>query len=49
MKLKVLINNSWISPTLQWGWVLEFCFFSKEWDRVHFSPKKGEVGKIVEE
>ena len=46
---QVLINNSWISPTLQKGWKLEFCLFFKKWGRVHFSLKKGEVGKIVEE
>ena len=36
-----------ISPTLQRGLGLEFCLFSTKW--VHFSPKKGEVGEIVEE
>ena len=30
-------------------WELEFCLFFKKWGRVHFSPKKWEVGKIVEE
>ena len=49
VKQVVLINHSWISPTLQKGWELEFCLFFKKWGRVHFSPKKGEVGKIVEE
>ena len=39
VKQVVLINHSWISPTL----------FLKKWGRVHFSPKKGEVGKIIEE
>ena len=48
-KYIVFINHSWISPTLQKGWELEFCLFFKKWSRVHFSPKKGEVGKIVEE
>ena len=48
MKQIVLINHSWISPTLQKEWELEFFFFFKIWGRVHFSPKKGEVGKIVE-
>ena len=47
-KYIVFINHSWISPTLQKGWELEFCLFFKKWSRVHFSPKKGEVGKIVE-
>ena len=49
VKQVVLINHSWISPTLQKGWELEFCLFFKKWGRVHFSPKKGEVGKIIEE
>ena len=49
VKQVVLINHSWISPTLQKGWELEFCLFFKKWGRVYFSPKKGEVGKIVEE
>ena len=44
-----LINQSWISPTLQKGWELEFCLFFKKWGGVHLSPKKGEVVKIVEE
>ena len=48
VKQVVLINHSWISPTLQKGWKLEFCLFFKKWGRIHFSPKK-EVGKIVEE
>ena len=43
----VLINHSWISPTLQKEWGLEFCLFSQRWGRVHCSPKKGEVAKIV--
>ena len=45
----VLINHSWISLTLQKGWESEFCLFFIKWGRVHFSPKKGEFGKIVEE
>ena len=49
VKQIILINLNWISPTLQKGWELEFCLFFKKWERVHFSPKKGEVGKIVEE
>ena len=49
VKQVVLINHSWISPILQQGWELELCLFFKKWGRVHFSPKKGEVGKIVEE
>ena len=49
VKQVVLINHSWISPTLQKGWGLEFCLFFKKWGRVHFSPKREEVGKIVEE
>ena len=44
-----LINHGWIFPTLQKGWKLELCLFFKKWGRVHFSPKKREVGKIVEE
>ena len=49
LKQVVLINHSWISPTVQRGWELEFFLFSKKCRRVHFSPKKGDVGKIVEE
>ena len=49
MKQVVLISHSWICPTLQKEWELEFCLFFKKWGRVHFFPKKGEVGKIVEE
>ena len=49
VKQIILINLNWISPTLQKGWELEFCLFFKKWRRVHFSPKKGEAGKIVEE
>ena len=48
VKQVVFINHSWISPTLQKEWELEFFLFFKIWGRVHFSPKKGEVGKIVE-
>ena len=46
VKQVVLINHSWISPTLQKGWELEFCLFFKKWGRVQFSPRKGEVGKM---
>ena len=49
MKQLVLINHRWISPNLQKGWELEFCLFFKKCGRVHPSPKKGDVGKIVEE
>ena len=49
VKQAVLINHRWISPTLQKGWELELCLFFKKWGRVHFSPKKREVGKIIEE
>ena len=49
VKEVVLIHHGWISPTLQNGWELEFCLFFKKQGRVHFSPEKGEVGKIVEE
>ena len=49
VKQVVLINHSWISPSLQKGRELKFCIFFKKLGRVHFSPKKGEVGKIVEE
>ena len=49
MKQVALINHIWISPTLQKVWELGFCLFFKKWGRVHFSPKKGEVGKILEE
>ena len=48
MKQVVLINHSWISPTLQKEWGLEFCLFFKKWVRVQFAPKKGEVSIIVE-
>ena len=37
----VLINHSWISPTLLKRWGLEFCLFSKKWGSVHF-PQKWE-------
>ena len=30
VKQVVLINHSWISPTLQKGWGLEFCLFFKK-------------------
>ena len=30
VKQLVFINHSWISPTLQRGWGLEFCLFSKK-------------------
>ena len=43
-----LIKYSWIFPTFEKGWRLEFCLFSKKWISGHFSSKKGEVGKIVE-
>ena len=49
VKQVVLINHSWIFPILQQGWELELCLFFKKWERVHFSQKKGEVGKITEE
>ena len=49
VKQLVLINHSCISPTLQREWGLEFYLFSKKWGRIYFSPKKREVGKIVEE
>ena len=32
----VLINHSWISPTLQRGKGLKFCLFFKKWGMVHF-------------
>ena len=46
VKQVALINHSWISPTLQKGWELEFCLFFKKWGRVQFSPRKGEVDKM---
>ena len=49
VKQVVFINHSWIFPTLQRRWGLGFCLFSRKWGKVHFSPKKREVGKIVEE
>ena len=49
VKQVVLISHSWISPNLQKGWELKFCLLLKKMGRVHFSPKKEEVGKIVEE
>ena len=49
VKQLVLINHSCISPTLQREWGLELCLFFKKWGRLHFSPKKREVGKIMEE
>ena len=39
VKQVVLINHSWISPTLQMGSGLEFCLFFKKWGKVHFSQK----------
>ena len=45
----VLINHTSIFPTLKKRWELEFYLFIKRWGRVHFCPKRGEVGKIVEE
>ena len=36
LKQVVLINHSWISPTLQSRWGLEFCLFSEKWVSVHF-------------
>ena len=49
VKQLVLINHSCICPTLQRKLELAFCLFSKKWGRLHFSPKKRKVGKIVEE
>ena len=49
LKQVVLINHSWIFPTLKKRWELEFCLFIKKWGRVHFSSKREEVCKIVEE
>ena len=49
VKRLVLINHNWISLILQKRWGSEFCLFFKKWGRVYFSPKKGEVGKVVEE
>ena len=49
VKQVVWINHSWISPTLQRGWGTGVMFNLQKWRKVHFSPKKGEVGKIVEE
>ena len=49
VKQVVLIKHSCILPTLQKGWGLEFFLFFKNWERVNFSPKKGEVGKIGQE
>ena len=48
-KKVVLINHSCISRTLQKRLGLEFCLFSKNWGRVHFTLKRGEVGKKVED
>ena len=50
MKKKYFLIIKAGSPRLyRKGWELEFCLFFKKWGKVHFSPKKGEVGKIVEE
>ena len=49
VKQVVSIDHNWIYPTLQKRWELEFCLFFKKWGRAHLSPKKGEVGKVVEE
>ena len=48
VKQVVLINHSWISPTLQKGWGLELFILQKMGKGTFFS-KKGEVGKIVDE
>ena len=49
VKQEVLINHSWVSPTLQIGLGPELFLFSKKCRREQFSLKKGEVGKVVEE
>ena len=49
VKQVVLINHSWNFPILPKRWELKLCLLFKKWGRVHFSPRKGEVGKIVEE
>ena len=48
VKQVLLLNHSWIPSMLQRGWGLEFCLLSEKWGRLYFSPKKGEVGKIIE-
>ena len=45
VKQVVLGNHSWISPTLQTRWGLDFCLFSKEIGEDTFSPKKGRGWK----
>ena len=42
------INHSWISPTLQRGWVLELFILQKMGEGTFFQ-KKGQVGIIIEE
>ena len=44
-KQVVLINYSWISPTLQKSWRLEFCLFSKKRESVHFPQKRNRLVK----
>ena len=39
VKHVVLINRSWISPTVQNRWGLMFCLFSKNWGSVHILQK----------
>ena len=45
VKQVVLINHSWISPTLQNKWGLVFCFFSEKWGSVHFPQKLEKLVK----
>ena len=47
VKHVVLNNYSWVSPTIQRVWDLEFFLFSQKIGG-EFSPNKEEVDKIVE-
>ena len=49
VKQKVLINHISTSPTIQRGWGLQLCLFSKKWGRIYVSTKKGEVGVTEQE
>ena len=45
VKQVVFIKHSWIIPTLQKGWGLEFYLFFRKWERVHFSRKRESLVK----
>ena len=49
VKYVVLINHSWISPTLQKGMETGVLFILQKIGEGRFLSKKGEVGKIADE